>query len=237
MIALNILMLHCYPKHMVVIKHTRSLLFIVFIMILSACGSLVPQALPTPPAPCAAGQTNTPESPCIPDTNNPTDPGNNPTNPGNNPTDPGGNPTPQVCQNSPATVRSSKSLCSSTTLKSNYVLGASDTVVMSVKLLDSTVVFVQPTIVFDIVRVNPDRSVTSVAGDLLEGRPSANPNIFEGNLSKDQLLAGLKASVAFKLKSGAPAGKYVMVLSLFKDADAYNPANLVGRIFYDLEIK
>jgi hypothetical protein len=94
-----------------------------------------------------------------------------------------------------------------------------------------------PTLTFDMVRVNADRSVTSVAGNLLDGRPSANPNIFEGSVSKDQLLAGLEAAVAFRFKTSAPVGKYVMVISLFRDSDAYKPANLVGRVFYDFEIK
>jgi hypothetical protein len=104
-------------------------------------------------------------------------------------------------------------------------------------LVDSSAVFSKPTLVFDIVRVNADRSVTSVAGSLLDGRPSANPNVFEGDLTEAQLRAGLRAAVAFKLKADAPKGEYVMVLSLFKAQDANNAANLVGRIYYDLEVR
>jgi hypothetical protein len=234
-------MVHCYPKGMMVFKHLRLVMFILFMLLLSACGSIVPPAVATPPAPCADGQTNTPENPCTPDTtNNPTDPGGNPTDPGGNPTDPGGNPTPTTCADITVEPRTNPKLFSAqTTLKSCYAPGSSETVVMSIKLVDNTVVFVKPTIVFDIVRVSNDaqKTVTSVAGDLLDGRPSANPNIFESDISKDQLLAGLRAAVVFKFKSSAAKGNYVMVLSLFKDADAFNPKNLVGRIYYDFEIK
>ncbi len=236
MIVVGFLIDYCYPDIMLPTRfYLMGLLFAV--LLFSAC-DVVPAPVATPALPCENGQTSTPETPCVAGVDEPaTDPGSNPGEPGGNPTDPGGNPTPQGCKNSPATVRSSATLCSSTTLKNSYAQGSSDTVVMSVKLLDATVTFIEPTIVFDIVRVNADRSTTSVAADLLDGRPSANPNIFERAMKREELLAGLKASVAFKFKSSAPAGKYVMVLSLFKDADAFNVANLVGRIFYDLEIK
>lgn len=209
-------------------KYFRFLTLMVFMLIFSAC-NVVPPPLDTPPAPCADGQISTPTNPCTQDTT--------PPETGGSPNNPGGNPAPQVCTNSPATVRSTPALCSSTTLESSYAPGSSDTVVMSVKLVDNTVVFVKPTFVFDIVRVNADGGTTSVAGHLLDGIPSSNPDIFRSELSKDQLLAGLKAAVAFKFKADAAKGKYVMVLSLFKDTNAYNGANLVGRIFYDLEIK
>jgi hypothetical protein len=217
------------------------LLILLFVTFLSACA--VPEALPTPPAPCESGQTNTPETPCIPDdSGDPTTPGtptnpNTPTNPGT-PTDPANPGTPVSCENTTVKPRTNANLFqATTTLKSCYAPGSSNTSVMGVKLLNSSVVFAKPLFVFDIVRVNPDKSTTSVAADLLDGRPSANPNIFESDLTKEQLLAGLRASIAFKFKGSAPKGNYIMVLSLFKDADAYNAANLVGRIFYDIEIK
>lgn len=103
--------------------------------------------------------------------------------------------------------------------------GASDDVFLSYQLLDSTVDMPTPTIVFDIVRPNAGNSPVSVACDLLDGRPRANPNIFEGAITKEQLLTGLEAAVAFRFKPGAPVGRYVMVISLFRDSDAFNPAN------------
>ncbi len=201
---------------------------------LSACG-VVPPSLATPPAPCADGQISTPDNPCIPDTIPPDTDSPDPT-PDPTP-DPDGTPAPAACTNLTVQPRTNPALFSAqTTMKSCYAPGLGDTVVMSVKLLDSTKVFVKPIFVFDIVRV-VGNTTSSVAGDLLDGIPSANPDIFRSGLTKEQLLSGLKAAVAFKFKSDAPKGKYVMVLSLFKDADAFNPANLVGRIFYDLEIK
>jgi hypothetical protein len=201
-----------------------------------------PTTPPTNPTP-----TDPPTSPTNPGT--PTDPGT-PANPGT-PTDPNqpGNPTPPTPPTTPtdpnpprgcgttARVRSGSTLSSQTTFQSCYAPGASSTVFLSYRLLDSSVTMANPTLVFDMVRVNADRSTTSVAGDLLDGRPSANPNIFEGSISKDQLLTGLRAAVAFRFKASAPEGKYVMVISLFRDGDAFNSSNLVGRVFYDFEIK
>jgi hypothetical protein len=213
----------------------RFYFFLLVIVLFSAC-AVVPPPVATPPAPCADGQTSTAANPCTPDTD-PPDTGGNPNNPGD-PDNPGGNPAPAACEDTVVKPRTNPKLFSvDTSLKSCYAPGSSETVVKSVKLVDSTQVFVKPTFVFDIVRVNADGSTTSVAGDLLDGIPSSNPDIFRSELSKDQLLSGLKVAVAFKFKADAPKGKYVMVLSLFKDADAYNGSNLVGRIFYDLEVK
>jgi hypothetical protein len=231
-VALKKLTLRCYPKTMSrLTPSTRFIALIFFILFISACGVVTPPPVPTPPPLCNNGQTSTEAEPCTarpaPDTGSTPDPNN-----------PGGTPTtPQTCQNSPATVRSTKALCSTTTFKARYAPGASDTIYMSVKLRDATVTFVKPTFVFDIVRVNADRSTTSVAGPLLNNKaPSANPDIFQSDLTKEQLLAGLETSIAFEFFAKAAVGKYVMVISLFSNTDAKNPANLVGRVFYNFEI-
>jgi hypothetical protein len=231
-VALKKLTLRCYPKTMSrLTPSTRFIAFAFFILFISACGVVTPPPVPTPPPLCNEGQISTEAEPCTarptPDPNNPNNP-SNPSNPGT---------TPKACQNSPTTVRSTKALCSITTFKASYAPGASDTIYMSVKLRDATVTFVKPTFVFDIVRVNVDKSTTSVAGPLLNNKaPSANPDIFQGDLTREQLLTGLETSIAFEFSAKAAVGKYVMVISLFSNTDAKDPANLVGRVFYNFEI-
>jgi hypothetical protein len=228
-VALKKLTLRCYPKTMSrLTPSTRFIALVFFILFISACGVVTPPPVPTPPPLCNNGQTSTKAEPC---TARPTTTPNNPSTPNNPGT------TPQACQNSPATVRSTKALCSTTTFKASYAPGTAETVYMLVKLEDANVTFVKPIFVFDIVRVNADKSTTSMAAQLLGNkRPSANPDIFQSDISREQLLAGLETSVAFQFAAKAAVGKYVMVISLFKDTDAFKSANLVGRVFYNFEI-
>jgi hypothetical protein len=228
-VALKKLTLRCYPKTMSrSTPSTRFVALVFFILFISACGVVTPPPVKTPPPLCNEGQTSTEAEPC---TARPTTTPNNPSTPNNPGT------TPQACQNSPATVRSTKALCSITTFKASYAPGASDTIYMLVKLEDATVTFVKPIFVFDIVRVNADKSTTSMAAQLLGNkRPSANPDIFQSDLTKEQLLTGLETSIAFEFSAKAAVGKYVMVISLFSNTDAKDPANLVGRVFYNFEV-
>jgi hypothetical protein len=231
----------CYPSAMS--RLALSFFCVGVLLFLSACGAITPPAMPAPAPICEKGQANTPENPCTPGPGGTEDGGN--TGGGDGGTgggdtgggDTGGNPA--SCETTEVKPRfNAKLLSSQTTLKSCYAPGDSATVFMSVKLEDSTIVFVDPTLVFDIVRVNANRSTTTVAGPLLGNQaPGVNPDIFRGDISKEQLVSGLEAAVSFKFSSKATPGKYVMVLSLFKDRDAFNPANLVSRIFYDFEIK
>jgi hypothetical protein len=206
----------------------RSCVSIFLMLPLVACG--VPPVLDLPPPVCEDRQVSTEEEPCI---EGPTAP--SPTPPGS-PTEPPTTPT--SCTDIPANVRrTAKFLTSQTTFKSCYKPSDSDTVYVGIKLEDDRVTFVKPLFVFDIVVLNSDGSTRSVASSLLDGYPSSNPDIFQADLTEEDLLAGLEASVAFKFKSSAPEGQYIMAISLFKDRDAFDRANLVGRIFYDFEIK
>ncbi len=206
------------------------------VVLLSAC-NLTPTPVPAQPL-CNDGQVSTVAEPCTAKPNTGGDTGGSDTGaePAT-PSDPGATPT-LSCKDVTVKPRSQATLSAQTTMQSCYEPGSSNAVYMSVKLLDDTVTFVKPTFVFDIVRVNANGSTTSVAYQLLgKNRPSASPDIFQSAIMKEQLLEGLETSVAFKFDANAAEGKYVMVISLFKDSDARKPANLVGRIFYDFEIK
>lgn len=213
---------------------SRAFVLTFFILSLSACGAVLPSPLAAPPPICQDGQVNTEEVPCTPGPDDGGDDGG-----GDNGGGDDGGAEPISCETAAVTPRfKARILSSQTTLKSCYARGSSATVFMSVKLEDSTIAFRDPTLVFDIVRVGTNGSTTSVAGSLLGNQaPGVNPDIFQGDITKEQLLSGLEAAVSFKFSGEATPGKYVMVLSLFMDADAFNPANLVGRIFYDFEIK
>jgi hypothetical protein len=217
--------------------------FVISVLLLSSCNLIAPPASATPPPPCAAGQVSTEAEPCTsrpPDEDtdgdgNP-DTGDAPT-PGETP-DGEDAPAPIACENATVTPRMDASILSSeTSLKSCYAPGDAPNIFASLKLEDSTVTLVSPIIVFDIVRDNADGSTTSVAASLLDERPTVNPDILGGNVTREQLLAGLEAAVSLSFSESAPPGKYVMALSLFKDQDAFDPNNLVSRVFYDFEIK
>jgi hypothetical protein len=222
-------------------------LFLFFVsLFLAACGSSQPLREPSPI--CNVGQISTEEEPCVarpPETE--TDPENpDPENPNPDtptpetpdPTTPTPEETPtETCGPAPVSTTSAAVITSQTTFKACYAPGAADEVFVSLKLEDSAIAFIKPTIVFDIVRLNSDNSTTSMAVKLLDGQPSANPDFLKKDVTKEELLAGLEASVALKFKSSAPKGKYDMVISLFKDSDAYDGNNLVGRVFYNFEIK
>jgi hypothetical protein len=204
------------------------------LFLLAACGVLVPPPVDTPPSVCEEGQQSTEEVPCTPRP----DDGN-----GGGDEDGGGDgdsgEEPASCETTTVTPRyNARILSSQTTLKSCYAPGSSDTVFMSLKLEDSTITFIAPTLVFDIVTVDANGNTKSVAGTLLGNQaPGVNPDILRDDISKEQLLGGLEAAVSFKFSGSAAPGKYVMVLSLFMDADAHKQENLVGRTFYDFEIK
>jgi hypothetical protein len=229
----------------------RLALAVLFMVVLSACGLVTPPTLETPPSLCKEGQISTEAEPCTPrpvtptdSSTDPTDPATNPnpSTPGSgtptNPTNPGSNPTtPSPCPTTPAKVTTTVKLASQTTLKGCYTPNAEDSIYVLLQLKDSTVTFTEPTVVFDIVRVNTDKSTTSMAYSLLEGIPSANPDVFRSAVTKEDLLVGLESAVSIKFKSTAPEGKYLMVISLFVNKNAYDPANLVGRVFYAFEIK
>jgi hypothetical protein len=233
----------CYPRFMsrLALRFTIAILFMGF---LSACGLVTPPTLATPPALCKDGQVSTEAEPCTPRPVVPEGTSNNPVsnpsgdNPTNIPTTPTDTPTtPKICPDTLAKVRTTVKLASQTTLKGCYTPGDSDSIYVSLKLKDSTVTFTEPTVVFDIVKMNEDKSTTSMAYSLLAGIPSANPDVFRNSVSKEDLLAGLETAVSLKFKSTAPVGKYSMVISLFVNTNAYDPANLVGRVFYAFEIK
>jgi hypothetical protein len=204
---------------------SRAFVVTLFILSLAACGAVVPATVDTPPPICEVGQEST-EVPCTP---RPDDGGGD-----DGGGDDGGEPT--SCETTKVTPRfNARILSSQTTLKSCYASGSSDTVFMSVKLEKSTLAFIDPTLVFDIVTVDAKGNTKTVAGPLLGNQaPGVNPNIFQENISK---VSGLEAAVSLQFWDKATPGNYVMVLSLFMDKDAFNPANLVGRIFYDFEIK
>jgi hypothetical protein len=220
--------------------------------ILSSCDLIAQPTSATPPPPCAVGQESTEAEPCTPrppnddtdEADSPTTPNSpSPENPEETPPTPAPDdgddvPGPVSCEDATVTPRMDSSILSSETgLKSCYAPGSSPDIFASLKLEDNTVALIDPTIVFDIVRDNPDGSTTSVAASLLDERPSVNPDIFTGDVTKEQLLAGLEVAVSLSFSESAPPGKYVMALSLFKDQNAFDPNNLVGRVFYDFEIK
>jgi hypothetical protein len=209
---------------------------LICLLLLSSCNLIAPPASATPPSPCAAGQVSTEAEPCTPRPPDEDTDGDAPT-PGETP-DGEDAPAPVACENATVTPRMDASILSSeTSLKSCYAPGDAPNIFASLKLEDSTVTLISPIIVFDIVRDNPDGSTTSVAASLLAERPTVNPDILGGNVTREQLLAGLEAAVSLAFSETAPSGKYVMALSLFKDQNAYDPNNLVGRVFYDFEIK
>lgn len=232
---------------------------LLFVVTLSACGLVVPPTLETPPALCKVGQVSTEAEPCTArpvdtttsndSTNtsgNPSsgsDTSNNPSsggssNPSSGDTSPSPQPAPTTsCFTTPAKVTATAKLTSQTTLKGCYAPGDADSVYVSLKLKDDTVTFTKPTVVFDIVRVNADNSTTSMSYHLLAGVPSANPDVFRGTITKEMLLMELETAVSLEFKSTAPAGKYLMVISLFVNSNAYDPTNLVGRVFYAFEVK
>lgn len=146
---------------------------------------------------------------------------------------------PASCYMTNVTPCSSPRILSSQTMfKSCYAPGSSDTVFMSIKLEESTIDFIDPTLVFDIVKVNPDKTTTSVAGSLLGNQAiTVTPDIFKSDITEEQLLNGLGVTVSFKFLERSEPGNYVMVISLFMDEDAFNPDNLVSRLFYRFEIK
>ncbi|MGL4609285.1 MAG: hypothetical protein ACRCYY_06310 [Trueperaceae bacterium] len=232
-------------------------LILALLTLLSSCGLFTP-TLDKPAALCEEGQVSTEAEPCTPrptdngDTgaddggSDPVDPNPDPASPTDpvspadptNPTEPTVPPaTPASCENTTASVEAMPGLNSETTLKSCYTPGTSDSVFVSYKLEDSSVELIKPTIVFDIVKSAADSSTTSVAYSLLAAYPSANPDVFRDEVTKEDLLAGLETAVALKFKSSAVKGDYTMVISLFKDTDAYDGANLVGRVFYRFAIK
>jgi hypothetical protein len=244
----------CYPGGMS--RLLRPAVLLLFVVTLSACGLVTPPTLEAPPPLCDIGQESTETDPCTArpvNTNTSSDSTNPATDSSGVPTDtpppsdngdtssppPSDNqPTPTAsCSTAPTSVSAMPKLVSQTTLKSCYFPGASDSVYVSLQLQDDSVTFTEPTIVFDIVRTNANGSTTSVAYSLLAGIPSANPDVFRGMITKDMLLAGLETAVSLKFKSTAPAGNYTMVISLFVNDNAYDPANLVGRVFYPFEIK
>lgn len=216
---------------------SRAFVLTFFILCLSACGAVVPPPLAAPPPICQDGQVNTEEVPCTPGPDDGGDDGGDDDGGGDDGGDNG--PEPLSCETTTVTPRfKARILSSQTTLKSCYARGSSATVFMSVKLEDSTIAFRDPTLVFDIVTVDANGNTKSVAGPLLGNQaPGVNPDILREEITKEQLVSGLEAAVSFKFSDNATPGKYVMVLSLFMDSDAFNPANLVGRIFYDFEIK
>lgn len=218
-------------------------------LMLSACGMFVPPPVAPPPGVCQENQVSTDAEPCVarPEVSPATEPENSSDDPvmteqpmAETPASGVPPKTPvKTCWDLSATYFTTPypALSSQTTFKKCYEPGAADTVFLSFKLEDSTVTFVKPLMVFDIVAVNPDGSTKSMAYTLLDGRPGANPNFLEDDLTKEQLLAGLETSVAFKFKSTAPEGNYAMVISLFKNTNAYDGRNLVGRLHYDFQIK
>jgi hypothetical protein len=236
----------------------RSTILLLFTCLLSACGAIL-SPVATPPSVCAAGQVSTESEPCVarpattdtagesaagetteaPNESDDTAEGDAaedaPLSPSEAAEVPQTKPV-QFCPTFANVSTTTPRVSSVTTLRSCYAPGVADAVFVSFKLEDSTVTLVKPILVFDIVRVNADQSTTSVAHTLLDARPATNPNFLQRSLTKEELLAGLEASVALRFKTAAPVGKYVMAISLFKNTNAYDPNNLVGRVFYTFEI-
>jgi hypothetical protein len=153
----------------------------------------------------------------------------------------------QSCQDA-ATITptaTAKAFTSTTSMKTCYVPGASDTVSFTITPnKEANLEAPRAVVVFDIVGADDNASPSRIMQVIDVYSLTVTPDIFRDSLEMSVVQAGLKGDISFKMRDNAPAGNYTMVISVFRLAEGlrprdvtYDPNALAGRVFYSFRIE
>jgi hypothetical protein len=134
---------------------------------------------------------------------------------------------------------------STTTMKTCYTPGASDTVAFSIKPDVADLNAPGAVVVFDIVSNDEGEAYPSRILRVIDLNSLAvSPDIFRDSLEMSLVQAGLEGEISFTMRNNAPPGNYTMVISFFRLPDGLRPRDvtydgnmLAGRVFYAFRIE